>query len=224
MTALSVKCTKAPKICMTDDFPEDAKEMIVESVFMKVMWHHRLVCKEWYVRFYKRLGNGTSFHIPFKAMPRESDTGRVRDYQAFMNVDPDTYKKVLDNPRRLDNWPCASTVDPAAIVVVAGVQKGSDNNEIGYTWYVRLRVVKPEGQKLTNFEVIGQHRLRRLPSKYCDKILLHICKDRDMIRSSLVTKYQPNAGNPFMVAEKNGWKPKIIAQTSAPKEVAQGSV
>lgn len=213
MSALSVRYTKAPKVCLSDNFPDDVKELLVDCVFKKVNWHCRLVCKGWYVRFQRRLENGRLFHIPLSA---SSGSGRVRDYATTLDVELETYRKITRNPQDVNSWPDVSRVDGSCIIVVAGIQKGGEDQQIGHTWYVRVRCVRPAGQSPGNLEYIGKFRLRRLPSEYCDKLLVHYFNDKPLRRSCLITKYQPKDGNPFMLAENNGWRSKIVAQATEP--------
>ena len=117
-------------------------------------------------------------------------------------------------------WPLASTIDPAAVVVLKGKFK-KDDTEDSYAWYVRIVV---EGSQDGDDKFI----LRHIPKGVCKEFIKFLSEDQEMSASRLVTQHQPPDYNQRVIVplkDVSNWTEVPTAQkprSLAIKPVGQG--
>ncbi|MGZ0213756.1 MAG: hypothetical protein ACKVI4_14890 [Actinomycetales bacterium] len=138
----------------------------------------------------------------------------VRDYERFLDV-PTREKmgEMIVTASAASKWPMASTIDPAAVVVLKGKFKGDDAEE-SYGWYMRLVL---QGESNSDDMQI----LRHMPKGVVKDFLKYLSEDSEMAGSRLVTLHQPPDNNAKVLVplEKvNNWT--LVPTGQVPKSNA----
>jgi len=131
--------------------------------------------------------------------------GRVRDFGGVVEV---ADNDILGSMDKHKNWPSPDQLDPKAIVVIKAKHKEDDVLEATekkgpYGWYARV-ILRSERD---DNSCMNRKILKLVPKKVVKDFLLFLSNHKELSRSSLITKYQPEYENakPFPVAP-NGWK------------------
>ena len=120
--------------------------------------------------------NRQYYFVPFKS--------KVRDYKRVLVVpSAEVLGEMVSSQSSASKWPLASTIDPAAVVVLKGKFRKDDEEE-SYAWYTRIVV---EGARDGDDKMI----LRHIPKGVCKEFIKYLSEDAEMSASRLVTQHQP---------------------------------
>ena len=139
---------------------------------------------------------------------------KVRDYKRLITApSEEVLGEMVASQASATKWPLASTIDPAAVVVLKGKFKKDDAAE-SYAWYCRIVV---EG----NEEGDDQYILRHMPKGVCKEFVKYLSEDSDMSTSRLVTDYQSPDNNQRVLVplkETSNWE--VVPQGKLPRSCA----
>lgn len=185
---IAFKHTRQVKACITEDFPIDLKSRLEDEVLSSHNFHLRLVSKKWQfsimMSYLKARQIKILFHIP--SLPSStSDFGVVRDYNHALKLSKKSYNSIKELMISKSNFNplefvSIHEISPKCIIVVR-------TKRDVHKWFVRIE----HENKFALLKDGFNRTLLALTSGFCDELLSHIFKSKEMRKSSLVLEFQP---------------------------------